>query len=63
MAKRKKRYRDTYHAVKSHQHVTRWGADVVHNWEIEEIFIDSRNHKVDKKRRSRIGFVQTRKNR
>ena len=61
MAKRKRRRYDAYHTLKSQQHVTSWATDKVHDWEIDDMFIDPRGHLVNKRRRSRLGYIQGRR--
>lgn len=61
MAKRKRRRYDAYHALKSQQHVTTWVAQAVHDWEIDEVLIDPREHVVNRKRRSKLGYIQGRR--
>lgn len=59
MKKRKRRYYDSYTAVKSYQHIVRIRKDVVHDWEIDDWVLNNRDSLVNKRKRSRIGFVQT----
>ena len=61
MAKRKRRRYDAYHALKSEQHVTTWVAQAVHDWEMDELFISAKEHVVNKRRRSRLGYIQGRR--
>lgn len=58
MGKKRRRYRDTYQALKKHQHCTSWQSDAVHDWEIDDMRMDSRGHIVNKRRRSRLGYIQ-----
>lgn len=58
MKRRKKRYYDSYTAIKSHQHITRRIAEVVHNWEYDDMLINQRDHIVNRRKRSRVGYVQ-----
>lgn len=61
MAKRKRRRYDAYHSLKSHQHITTWGADKVTDWEIDDLVINAREHVLNKRRRSRLGYIQGRR--
>lgn len=61
MARRRKPRYDAYTAIKSHQHVTRLQAERVHDWEIDDMFIDPRSHLVNRKRRSKLGHIQGRR--
>ena len=63
MKRRKKRYYDGYTAVKSHQHISRLAEDRVNDWEVEELFLNDRASIVNKRRRSRVGFTQTKRSR
>lgn len=62
MGKRKKRkYYDAFISVKKYNHLTSISREVVHSWEIEELFVNGREGEVNKKRRSRVGYLETRK--
>lgn len=61
MAKRKRRYYDSYTCVKAQQQVARQKSEVVHNWEIDDIIINTKDNLVNKKKRSRVGFVEVKK--
>jgi hypothetical protein len=61
MAKKRRRYYDTYEAVKSHQHVTRQETRVVHDWEIDDLMLNSRYTTMNKRRRGRVGHVEMRR--
>ena len=63
MGRRKRRYYDTYEAIKSCQHVTKLRGSTVHSWEIEEMMVNGVEHQVNKRRRSRVGHVENRKRR
>lgn len=62
MAKRRKRYYDSYMAVKSHGRVVSKRTSAVHAWDVEELAVNQFEGSVNRKRRSRVGHVETRKN-
>ena len=61
--KRKRRYRDAYQVIKNKQYVTRLHASSVHSWEVDDSNINEYEHLLNKKKRSRVGFVETKKRR
>lgn len=61
MAKRKRRYYDSWEAIKSQQHVTVKESGVVRDWDVDEMMLNCRSSKVSKRQRSRIGHIETRK--
>ncbi len=62
MAKRRKRrYYDAYQTVKGLQHITAQRANVIKDWEIDDMMINNRDHLVNKRKRSRIGLVDGRR--
>jgi hypothetical protein len=61
MARKKRRYRDTYEAIKSHQHITKLRSEAVHSWEVDDMYVNGMDHTLNRKRRSRIGHIETRK--
>lgn len=63
MSRRKRRYYDTYEAIKSHQYKTNRVGEAVNDWEIRDMAVEGLNHLVNKRRRSRIGYVENRKKR
>lgn len=63
MKKRKRKYYESYEAIKNQQQVTRHMSELVHDWEIDDLFINGRASYLNKKRRTRIGFIETRKRR
>lgn len=63
MAKKKRRYYDSYQAIKSHQMVTRGHSQVVNNLEVEEDALNNASHVVNKRKRSRVGFMEVRRHR
>lgn len=60
---RKRRFHDTYEALKSHQEVTDLRVGEVKNYIIEDLTINAMDYKVNKRRRSRVGVFQARKRR
>lgn len=60
MAKRKRRYYDSWEAIKSKQHVTVSQSEVVHDWEVDDMIVNNRASKLNKKKRSRVGHVEKR---
>jgi len=60
MARKKRRYRDTYEALKSCQYATDLRPSRVSDSDIEETAISWVGYKLNKRRRSRIGHVEKR---
>lgn len=59
MGLKKRRIRpNIWGKFKSHQHITNLMDETVIQEEISTFFIDSRDHKVNKRRRSRIGTFE-----
>lgn len=58
MRRRKKRYYDSYTSIKSHQHITKMVTEVVHDWQYDDMIINARDHVVNRRKRSRVGYVQ-----
>lgn len=61
--KKKRRYYEVYEAIKSYQHITNKASDVVTDWEIRDCVLDDKDHLVNKRRRSKVGHIETRKKR
>lgn len=61
MARRRKHYYDAYMSVKSHTRAIRKKGGMVHSWEVEELAVNQFEGVVNKKRRSRVGHIETRK--
>lgn len=59
MSKRRRRYYDSYMTVKSHQNITKRITSVVHKWDVEELELNIRESVVNKRRRSRVGHIET----
>lgn len=60
MTRRKRRYYDSYECVKSYQQVAGEGNQTVHDWTLDEFFLNEKRRVVNKRKRSRIGHVETR---
>ena len=58
MKKRKRRYYDSYDSIKSTQWKTRKRMPVVHDYEVDDLFLNCRDRHLNKRRRSRIGHVE-----
>lgn len=62
MKKRRLRYYDTYQAIKGRQWVTRKLPEVVQDWEIADLMLNGGSGLVNKKKRSRVGYLETVRN-
>lgn len=63
MSKKRRRYYDTYEAIKSDQHVANKKSSMVNDWEIRDLFLDNKDHLISKRQRGRIGHVERKKKR
>jgi hypothetical protein len=63
MSRKKRRYYETYEAIKGCQHVTNLKSRAVTDWELQDLFLDRRDNMVNRRQRSRIGHVERKKKR
>ena len=61
MPRRKRRYYDSYECVKRYQNRVRYRINRVIDYDIEDFMLNSHWAKMNRKRRSRVGFVAGRK--
>jgi len=61
MARKKKRFYDSFMAIKSRQGVTAGRSEVVSDWEIQDSHLNWSDNVLNKKKRSRIGHVEKRR--
>jgi hypothetical protein len=61
MKNKKRRRYEAYSKVKSHQVMANIQSEVVHDTFIDDLFFNEKDHLVNKKRRTKVGYVQGRK--
>jgi len=60
VARRKRKYYESYEAVKSEQRVVNNNPEPVIDWEVQDMFLNIRSVVVNKRRRGRVGHVEKR---